>query len=811
MTLRLSRLMARPEGRRRRRVARFGFSLLLVSAAVLACGRSAEDRIAEAQALLDAGQANEAVTSLREVLEQDPENAQANQLLGAALLQAGQPGAAVFPLESAAEKGLAQQDASASLMLARAYLQLQRNDDAIRALDRVIESAPDHTAAIRLRVEARLQANKAAEALADTERLVALSPDDFGAAVMNAGTLDAAGRSDEARKAYERAREIAEKSGDPSLAAKGCLALAKFEADRKNVTRAAEGYERCVEAYPTDVLGLRLATEFFDRAGEPEKATALWRRAVEQAPESLDYRFMLAKRLQREGDAAGALSLLRTAAQSSGLPAAWQAVADFQRATGDLAGAEQSLTAALEATGGVNDGTVRLALADLWVDMGQLDRAEEAVVKIEDEAQRSILKGRLLLARGDASGALAAFDGAVRRWPGNAGLRYMTGIAAQKAGDFGRAEQELREALRADPSASDAALALAQLSLQSGNAAQGAQLAQVFLQTREGHRSEALRTLARAQAETGDFAAARETLARLGKLPDQGTTAVIERAWLEARAGGPRASVRVIEESRLDLTNPASEEALRALADGLVADGKTEQALERINAALAKHPDAKAFHEVRAAVLARSGRLDEARLSYEKALGLDPKSGRALAGLGALAIDAGDLPGALDLFDRAVQNSPDDSAAAYSAAQVVLAQGNQDDAMRRLREVLVRDPAHAGASNDLAWLLAAKGEQLDIALALAEQAQRLSPRPDFTDTLGWVRLQRGEVDAAIAAFEQAVAGRPGDPTLRYHLGLALARKGDRDRALATLREALGAGAFPDAEAARQEIARLEKQ
>ena len=131
--------------------------------------------------------------------------------------------------------------------------------------------------------------------------------------------------------------------------------------------------------------------------------------------------------------------------------------------------------------------------------------------------------------------------------------------------------------------------------------------------------------------------------------------------------------------------------------------------------------------------------------------------------------------------------------------------------MSRLREVLVRDPSHAGASNDLAWLLAAKGQQLDVALALAEQAQRLDPRPDFADTLGWVHLQRGETDAAIASFERAVAGKPGDPTIRYHLGLALARKGDRDRALATLREALGGGAFPDAEAARQEIARLEKQ
>jgi len=807
------RPLAFPEGSRRRALPQLAATLVVAAslALPLACGRSADDRIAEAQAMLDASQTNEAITTLREVLESEPDNARANQLLGAALLQAGQPGAAVFPLESAAEKGLAQQDATASLLLARAYLQLDRTPDAIHALDRVIEGAPDHTAALRLRAEAKLQANQATDAIADTQRLVTLAPDDFNAAVMNAGALAAAGRSDDARKEFERAREIGEKSGDASLAARGCLALAKFDADRNEVEPAAKAYERCLEAYPTDALGLRLATEFFDRTGKPEKATAIWRRATEQAPENLDYRFALARRLRRAGDEAGAIALLESAAKASGLPAAWQAVADFQRSGGDLAGAEKSLQTALEASGGVNASTVEVALADLYVDMGQLDRAEEALAKIDDEAARSLVQGRLLLARGDATGALAAFDPAVRRWPGNAGLRYMTGVAAQKSGNLSRAEQELREALRADPGASDAALVLAQLALQSGDAAQAAQLANGFLRTREGQRAEGLRILARAQAASGDAAAARETLASLAKLPGQAAGAAVERAWIEARSGGPDAAARVIEESHIDLTDPASEQALRTLAEGLVSSGKSARALERVDTAIAKHPDSAAFHAIRGAVLARSGRSDEARASYEKALALDASSTAALSGLGSLAIAANDLPGALALFERAAKASPDDAAVAYSIAQIVLAQGKEDEAVSRLREVLVRDPSHAGASNDLAWLLAAKGQQLDVALALAEQAQRLDPRPDFADTLGWVHLQRGETDAAIASFERAVAGKPGDPTIRYHLGLALARKGDRDRALATLREALGGGAFPDAEAARQEIARLEKQ
>ncbi len=786
--------------------------LVCASVAVLAaaCGRTTDERVFDAQALLDAGQANEAISTLREALEGDPDDVAANQLLGLALLQAGQPGAAVFPLEKAAETALARKDANPSLVLAKALLHLQRGADAVRALDRVIEAAPDHTGALRLRAEARIQANQSAEALADTQRLVALAPDDFSAAVMNASVLAASGRPGDARMEYERARKIGADSQDPSLAARGCFALAQFEADRKSPA-AADEYARCSEEYPADMLGLRLSTEFFDAAGKPEKATALWRRAVEQAPESIELRARLAQRLRRAGDEAGALTLLREAADSSGLPEAWRALAEYQRSSGDLEGAEQSLQAALVASGGVGDEVLRVALAEVSIDRGRLEEAQERIAGLSDEGQRGLLGGRLLLARGDAKGALAAFDDTVRRWPDHAGVRYLAGAAALEAGDTGRAEQEFREALRADPAKSDAALALARLAFEAGDGPQAAQLARGFLQLREGHRAEGLQLLARSQGLFGDVAGARETLDSLAQLPGQDAVVVTERAWLESRAQGPDAAVRVIEESRIDLTDPANEGALRALAEGLIARGSGSRALERVDAALAKNPDHARFHELRGAILTRIGRSDEARAAFEKALSLDPELARALFGLGALSLAAGDLGGAFGLFERAAASDPSDPGAAYSAAQILLAQGKEDEAVSRLRAIVARSPGQTGAANDLAWVLASRGQELDLALALAERAHRLSPQPDVSDTLGWVHLQRGEIDAAVSAFEKAVAGKPQDPTLRYHLGLALARKGDRPRALATLKEALGAGAFPDAEAARQEIARLESQ
>jgi len=71
-----------------------------------------------------------------------------------------------------------------------------------------------------------------------------------------------------------------------------------------------------------------------------------------------------------------------------------------------------------------------------------------------------------------------------------------------------------------------------------------------------------------------------------------------------------------------------------------------------------------------------------------------------------------------------------------------------------------------------------------------------------------VRLQRGESAAAVAALEQAVQAQAGSPSIRYRLGLALSQTGDTARAREMLQAAIAAGAFPEADAAQRELARL---
>jgi tetratricopeptide (TPR) repeat protein len=414
----------------------------------------------------------------------------------------------------------------------------------------------------------------------------------------------------------------------------------------------------------------------------------------------------------------------------------------------------------------------------------------------------------VLLARHEPQAALAAFESGLRRWPNNAGGRYLAGLAARDLGDFERSISEMREAMRADSRATDAALVLAYLQLARGNPGDAAEAAQNFIAHRGASRPEGHLILVRALVAQQLYDAARRNVSKMQEAGLE-RDAVVAQALIEGAASGPAAAAAVVRSSGLDLADPANEAALRSLADALVASGKVDQAIAATDRALAGHDDVASLHTLRGTLLLKAGRDADATQAFERALALGGDQTAAKMGLAELAYRRGDAARAVALYDEAARANPDDQSAAYAAAQITQGSGDRVGAKQRLEEIVRRDPGHAGARNDLAWLLAQQSEDLDRALQLAEMAHRIDPKPDIIDTLGFVRLQRGENDQAAALFEEAVAARPDSQSMRYHLGLALARRGEQQRAQEALRAALEAGPFPEAEAARSELARLE--
>jgi tetratricopeptide (TPR) repeat protein len=772
------------------------------------CAGSVEDRIAEVRALQDAGQFNESVEPLRALLEKNPDQPEANYLLGVALVQTGQLSLAVWPLEkAAADPG---QGAQAGLLLASTFLGLESPDDAVRVATTVIDKEPDRVAGLKLRAQALLAANRREDALKDTLRVREILPDDYQAVLMQATILAEIGRLDESAKAHDELEEKAAKSGDASTMTRGCLAHATFFKDNlKDDARAEEKFKQCIQKWPTDPLALRLVTQFFDDRKRSAESTAIWEKALAEAPENLAVRTQLANRYAAQGKSDKALALLKEGVELLGNMQAWYALADFERRSQHYDKALEAVDQAIAASPTPNEN-LQFFKSDLLTDLNRLDEADALANSLKEASFRDLIKGRILLARGDAKGALATFDSGLKRWPNNAGGRYLAGLAAHQLGDFARAESEFREALRVDPSATDAGYSLAAIYLSQGRYKEAADNARAYVGARGASRPDGYILYARAVTSLKNYDAARRTIDALEQAGFQ-KEAATARVEITLAESGPEAALKDAAKRGIDWADPANEAQLRQVMDRMVAAGKTKQADELVAALVAKHGDSAPLHEIEGSLRLRLGDAAGAQASFQKALEIDPNSARAKAGQASIAAKAGDVPRAIALFDEAAKANDSDTSAAYAAAQLVAGQGDQAGAKTRLEAIVAKDPGQAGARNDLAWMLAQSGQDLDRALALAEAAHRIDPSPEIADTLGFVLLQRGQTDRAVELFSQSLEQRPGSATIQYHLGLALGKQGDKGRALATLRKALETGPFPEADAAKSELARLEAQ
>jgi tetratricopeptide (TPR) repeat protein len=782
------------------------FGLLMLVSVLTNCGAD-ENQMIEIRALQDSGRFEDSIGGLREVLAETPKLPEANYRLGVALARTGNPSRSVWALEKASESS--EFSIPANLQLASVQIGLKNFEESIRASDRVIAVDPNHKEALGLNAQAHVGARQLEEALVDTSHLLELEPGDYQTLVVHATVLAELGRTREAEAAHERIKEISAASGNEDLAGRGCLAPPLFAKDNLgDLERAEELYEECASNYPGNRFAIGHIAKFFDSIGKPQRAVELMERAVTAAPEDLSLRFALATGLVRFGRAKEAESVLEEAVDRFGVEAAGNQLVSHYRRQRDPHRALALIEEMMDDAGGSGD-LLQFIRADLLVDVGELDRAEKLANHLKEPSYTSMIRGRILLERGNAEAALAAFDEGISSWPSNAGARYLAGIAAIQLGNFERAIVELRESVRVDASATEAARILARLYFDRREYAQAIAFSAIAQQhSGPAQRAEDLKLDVRALTALGEFDRARYAIHTLAASPGREGEAAAELAAIERMAGGSAAAVTAVESLGLDLRKSANEPALRSLANDLVVVARADRAIENIGLALETRPDSASLHAMMGTTLARAYRSTDARSAFKRALEIDANHPEALGGMAAIAGAGGDTERAVELFDRATKFAPGNEIYPYAAAQILLATGDRSAAEARLREIVRRSAGHLGARNDLAWLLAIEGEDLDLALSLAGEASRLNPESATLDTLGFVHIKRGETDEAIAALERAIAAPGSSPTAHHHLAMALEKSGNTDRAREMLKRALAGGDFPGAEAARLQLAEL---
>jgi len=784
-----------------------GFVAIAALALSMACAEAPDDSLEAIREHHANGRYAETVDRLRVMVEQDPENADLNFLLGEALFNTRELGLAVWPLRRAAESE--QYAVQANMMLADLILRTRESGNAIERLDLVLDADPDHVNALIMRGWAHLNGQRYDQALADFDRALAVDPSNIELIVPRAMALIGLERLEEAEELLVSARaqlESVEGEQHSTLASGLCAGRAALDFERGEVEAAETGFSACLEDYPTERILVDAGAAFFDQIGQPERATEVLLAAFEEEPGR--FRNSYLARMQRLGEEEEVERLMIEWTEEQPSPTSWYALGSYYTEREDYASARNAFEQALALT---PDPSPMLAFAhgDTLVQLEEYDLALEVADAIEGGAYGDLLRGRVYLARGEPEAAMKAFDAGIRLWPNNSAARFLAAQAAEAVGDFPRAISEYRESVRSDVRHTQAALELAQLHEAMGNYTSAFELIGRYARAHADD-PEGYAVSIRIADLLGRQDVLVEGLRRLAMFPGQAGRAVAIEAELVAGTRGLEIATDVVRRSGLDLTDPVNVAALEIMVEYLADLGRAEEALQQVDAALGAHPDQAEFHVLRARALAATGGAPEAiDAAYQLALELDAENATALADLGRAREKAGDADGAVAFYDRAAEADPADPDHPAAAARVLLAHGNTADAERRLEDMLQRHPRDARAPVQLAASLLRRGADLDRAFALARRGVQFRGGAEALEMLGWAHLEREQFGEATKAFQRALEVDPTSVGARYRLGLTLTRTGDSEGAREAFRKVLESGKAPEADLARDALAQLE--
>ena len=209
----------------------------------------------------------------------------------------------------------------------------------------------------------------------------------------------------------------------------------------------------------------------------------------------------------------------------------------------------------------------------------------------------------------------------------------------------------------------------------------------------------------------------------------------------------------------------------------------------------------------RASILARQGKLEEARALIRRAPEQTAAEARAkLLAEVQLLRDAKRWGDAHALLAQASQKNADDVDLLYEQSMMAEKLDRMDEMERLLRRVIELKPDYQHAYNALGFSLAERNLRLAEAKTLVAKALELSPGDPFiTDSAAWVEYRLGNRDEALRLLRKAYGARP-DTEIAAHLGEVLWVSGQRDEARRILRDARARDA--DNDVLRETLARL---
>lgn len=499
-----------------------------------------------------------------------------HSMLGLSLMRSGQVSGAVEQLETAYRKDPRQTQAASALVML--YLRNQQAPKALTLAQALVKQDPKNAGFANLLGYARSQANDQAGARQAYEQALKLDPD-FNAARLNLIRLEIAG------KAYDQAAaRLAEflKADERNVEALFEMAVI---ADRRRQPAEAERWllKAMDHSGPREWRAGLALVDLHMRQGRNEAAVEVAKAMNAKAPDELPLMIALARAQLATNDAAAAKAVLNNATRLANFEAVPQVeIAGLQIIAKNLPGAAYSLEKALSDK---PDYLPALSMmAEVEARQGEYAKADVRIKQI------------------------------IQKYPQKAIGYSIQGAAAVQRGQIGPAIDAYRKAHQVEPS-TDTLLRLFQ-TLQAPDFKAALQLAESWLKARPTDRAVRV-ALAQAHVRSGNFSAARAAYEELVRTAPNDANSLNDLANVLHRLNDPTA-LKVAEQAlAVSPGNPAIVDTVGWLA---FQSGAVEKALQHLRDARLRDPSNPVIRYHLAAVLAKSGRRNEAREELEVAL-----------------------------------------------------------------------------------------------------------------------------------------------------------------------------------------------
>jgi tetratricopeptide (TPR) repeat protein len=643
-----------------------------------------------------------------------------------------------------------------------------------------------------------------AEAKSRARTILEKKPDDPRALLLLANCLAGLKDSDDAIDVLSRIITI-----DPEAAGVytnlGVLQLSKGERDAAQVafTQALAASHNSVDA----LVGLG---NFYRVVGDRSAAEQTLKRALAAEPNNMSVNVTLASLYVEWNRLADAEACLKKIAAMTKDPRSVEALASFYTSVGRSADAIQILQGLAADPTQYLVAENQIALIQLF--SGRLGMADKTVAAVLARDPRNApgltTKARIELAAGRTDTALDTVHAALLVEPRFPAANLTLGRILIAQGNVEEARKAFNLALDVDPTSLPAELELIDLHRRRGEIDTAIQFADQAVRT---HPASIAARLARVKTwlvrQDDRHLADAELKTLVAKYPTSAAVdGMLGQYYLSV---DDSAAARRAFQQALDV-NPLSMEALTGLVAIDVAAARPQDARARVDAALAKNPNAPGPLLLAAKVYVGTGNSAKAEELLKRLLQVAPSDVEPYALLARIYVSERRLDDAKKQFVEMARLDPRSIGPPTMLGVLCYVARDVAGARTWWQQALRIDPRAAAAANNLAWLYAENNGDLDVALELAQSARTQWPNePEVNDTLGWIYYKKKMTGMAVQYLSESAEVDQKNAMFQFHLGMAYAQAGDDAKARRTLQKALSLDpTFDGAVEARKTLARL---